>query len=121
MSNISKEILRNYVNEQKFRNPDEVLAAMKEMFKNVLQEALEAEMDTQLGYDKYDVTEKQTTNSRNGYSSTVTRICFLLLFFSPIRWICSNRFFCKGTFIRTPVYTKPFPINSLDFIISLKS
>jgi transposase-like protein len=68
MSNISKEILRNYVNEQKFRNPDEVLAAMKEMFKNVLQEALEAEMDSQLGYDKYDVTEKQTTNSRNGYS-----------------------------------------------------
>ena len=68
MSNISKEILRNYVNEQKFRNPDEVLAAMKEMFKDVLQEALEAEMDTQLGYDKYDVTEKQTTNSRNGYS-----------------------------------------------------
>ncbi len=68
MSNISKEILRNYVNEQKFKSPDEVLAAMKEMFKDVLQEALEAEMDTQLGYDKYDVTEKQTTNSRNGYS-----------------------------------------------------
>ena len=68
MSNISKEILKNYVNEQKFRNPNEVLAAMKEMFKNVLQEALEAEMDSQLGYDKYDVTEKQTTNSRNGYS-----------------------------------------------------
>ena len=68
MSNISKEILKNYVNEQKFKSPDEVLAAMKEMFKNVLQEALEAEMDTQLGYDKYDVTEKQTTNSRNGYS-----------------------------------------------------
>ena len=41
---------------------------MKEMFKNVLQEALEAEMDTQLGYDKYDVTKKQTTNSINGYS-----------------------------------------------------
>ncbi|WP_333862033.1 IS256 family transposase [Clostridium sp.] len=68
MSNISKEILKNYVNEQKFRNPNEVLAAMKEMFKNVLQEALEAEMDTQLGYDKYDVTKKQTTNSINGYS-----------------------------------------------------
>lgn len=25
-------------------------------------------MDTQLGYDKYNVTEKQTTNSRNGCS-----------------------------------------------------
>ena len=68
MSNISKEILRNYVKEQNFKDPNDVLAAMKEMFKEVLQEALEAEMDTQLGYDKYDVTEKQTINSRNGYS-----------------------------------------------------
>ena len=38
------------------------------MFKDVLQETLEAEMDTQLGYDKYDISEKQTQNSRNGYS-----------------------------------------------------
>jgi Transposase and inactivated derivatives len=68
MSNISKEILRNYINEQNFKSPNDVLAAMKEMFKEVLQETLEAEMDTQLGYDKYDVTEKQTSNSRNGYS-----------------------------------------------------
>ncbi|WP_234120032.1 IS256 family transposase [Clostridium hydrogenum] len=68
MSNISKEILRNYINEQNFKSPDDILAAMKDMFKDVLQEALEAEMDTQLGYDKYDVAEKQTQNSRNGYS-----------------------------------------------------
>lgn len=68
MSKVSKEILREYVKEQNFKNPDEVLAAMKDMFKDVLQEALEAEMDTQLGYDKYDITEKQTQNSRNGYS-----------------------------------------------------
>lgn len=68
MSNISREILRNYVSEQNFKSPNDVLAAIKELFKDVLQEALEAEMDMQLGYDRYDVTEKQTSNSRNGYS-----------------------------------------------------
>jgi putative transposase len=68
MSNISKEILRDYINEQKFTSPDEVLKAMKSMFRDVLQETLEAEMDSQLGYDKYDISEKQTSNSRNGYS-----------------------------------------------------
>lgn len=68
MSNISSEVLRNYVKEQKFSSPDEVLAAVKEMFREVLQETLEAEMDEQLGYDKYEVSEKQTKNSRNGYS-----------------------------------------------------
>ena len=68
MSNISKEVLRNYIKEQNFTSPDDVLIAMKEMFKDVLQETLEAEMDTQLGYDRYDISEKQTQNSRNGYS-----------------------------------------------------
>ena len=68
MSNISKEVLRKYVQEQKFKNSTEVLNAMKEMFKDVLQEALEAEMDLQLGYDKYNISEKQVQNSRNGYS-----------------------------------------------------
>ncbi|MDH6352844.1 transposase-like protein [Brevibacillus sp. 1238] len=34
----------------------------------MLQEALEAELDTQLGYDRHDVKNKQTKNSRNGYT-----------------------------------------------------
>lgn len=37
------------------------------MFRDVLQEALEAEMDSHLGYDKNDLSN--TTNRRNGYSS----------------------------------------------------
>lgn len=73
MSNISKEILRDYINEQKFTSPDEVLIAMKSMFRDVLQETLEAEMDSQLGYDKYDISEKQTPNSRNGYSKKTVK------------------------------------------------
>jgi len=73
MSNISKEILRDYINEQKFTSPDEVLTAMKSMFRDILQETLEAEMDSQLGYDKYDISEKQTPNSRNGYSKKTVK------------------------------------------------
>lgn len=73
MSNLSKEVLRNYVKEQNFTSPDDVLAAMKEMFRDVLQEALESEMDAQLGYDKYEVSDKQTQNSRNGYSKKTVR------------------------------------------------
>lgn len=68
MSNISKELLRNYIKEQSFTSPDDVLKAVKDMFKDILQEALEAEMDSHLGYDKNDLSEKQTQNRRNGYS-----------------------------------------------------
>ncbi|MBU3102481.1 MULTISPECIES: IS256 family transposase [Clostridium] len=73
MSNISKEVLRDYINEQKFTNPTEVLTAMKSMFKDILQETLEAEMDSQLGYDKYELSEKRTPNSRNGYSKKTVK------------------------------------------------
>ena len=38
------------------------------MFRDVLQEALEAEMDESLGYCKYDTISKNNDNSRNGYS-----------------------------------------------------
>ena len=69
MSKISKELLRDYVNEQRFSNSEDVLAAMKDMFRDVLQEVLEAEMDSHLGYDKNDLSKKDTTNRRNGYSS----------------------------------------------------
>lgn len=58
MSDLSKELLRAYINEQNFTNPNEVLSSLKELFKEVLQEALEAELDETLGYGKHEVSEK---------------------------------------------------------------
>lgn len=55
MSDLSKELLRAYINEQNFTNPNEVLSSLKELFKDVLQEALEAELDETLGYGKHEV------------------------------------------------------------------
>lgn len=73
MSKVSKELLRSYIKEQNFKSSNDVLVAMKEMFADVLQETLEAEMDTHLGYDRYDVSEKSTDNSRNGYSKKTVK------------------------------------------------
>lgn len=68
MGNVSKELLREYIKEQHFTNANEILVGLKEMFRDVLQEALEAEMDEALGYCKYDTISKNNDNSRNGYS-----------------------------------------------------
>ena len=68
MSNMSKELLRKYIKEQNFTSPNEILNDLKDMFKDVLQESLEAEMDEALGYEKYDSISKSIDNSRNGYS-----------------------------------------------------
>ena len=66
MSDLSKELLRKYISEQNFTNSTDVLISMKELFKEVLQEALEAELDETLGYGKHEINSK--SNSRNGYS-----------------------------------------------------
>jgi len=73
MSDMSKELLRKYVSEQNFSNADEVLAALKDLFKDVLQEALEAELDESLGYGKHEVSGKGLNNSRNGYSKKTVK------------------------------------------------
>lgn len=73
MSNMSKELLRKYVAEQNFSNADEVLVALKDLFKDVLQEALEAELDEALGYGKHEVSNKNSNNSRNGYSKKTVK------------------------------------------------
>lgn len=41
----------------------------KEMVGDVLENGLEGELDEQLSYTKYDYRNKETDNSRNGYSS----------------------------------------------------
>ena len=73
MSNLSKDLLREYIKEQDFKSADDILSGLKDMFKDVLQEALEAEMDEALGYQKSDSTEKGTTNRRNGYSKKTVK------------------------------------------------
>ncbi len=73
MSEMSKELLRSYVKDQKFTNANEVLDSLKTIFRDVLQEALEAEMDDALGYGKYDISEKTGINSRNGYSKKTVK------------------------------------------------
>lgn len=73
MGNVSKELLREYIKEQNFSSADDILVGLKEMFRDVLQESLEAEMDEALGYGKYNNMDKNNDNSRNGYSKKTVK------------------------------------------------
>jgi len=68
MSAIPKEVVQEIIKGNNFQNPGEVLTFLKDAFRDVLQEMLEAEMDVNLGYPREDTTRKNTDNSRNGYS-----------------------------------------------------
>jgi len=48
----------------------------KEMVSTVLENGLEAELDEELGYSKYDYRNKQTDNSRNGFSEKTMKTSF---------------------------------------------
>lgn len=68
-----REMMKEYVNSQKFSSTTEVMAAMKEMFRDVLQEVMECELDNKLGYEKSerisnDDEKSESKNYRNGYS-----------------------------------------------------
>ena len=40
---------------------------LKDLIADIVQSMLEAEIEDELGYSKYDYQNKETTNSRNGY------------------------------------------------------
>ncbi|RUS45407.1 IS256 family transposase [Cohnella sp. AR92] len=64
----SKEQLRSFIKENNLVTAQDAQNALKDLFAETLQEMLEAEMDTHLGYEKHDMQNKQTSNSRNGKS-----------------------------------------------------
>lgn len=69
MGALPKEVIREILSENKFNNAGEVMSFLKDAFKDVLQEMLEAEMEVHLGYPKDEPKAKTTENSRNGYST----------------------------------------------------
>lgn len=73
METTASEMMRNYVNSQKFRSTAEIMEAMKDLFRNALQHVMEGKLEEKLGNEKSErmsETEEngQSKNYRNGYS-----------------------------------------------------
>ena len=68
MELVSRKQIRQYIKDGNLKDLNDVQAMIKELFASTMQEMLEAEMDTHLGYAKHDTKNKQTENSRNGHS-----------------------------------------------------
>ena len=66
MAILPKELIRDFVKEGSFKSIKDIEKALKDIFKDTIQEALEAEIEEELGYSKYDLANKSTSNIRNG-------------------------------------------------------
>ena len=49
MEKTSKELLRDFVNSQNFTSTTDIFKSMKELFSDVLQQVMEAELEEKLG------------------------------------------------------------------------
>ena len=68
MGLLKKEQIHEMINHYGIKDAKDIEFALKDMFKEVIQEALEAELTEELGYSKHDYRNKSTSNSRNGKS-----------------------------------------------------
>ena len=78
MEKVPAELMKEYVNSQKFTSTTEIMEAMKAMFGDVLQQVMEAELDTKLGYEKSERTSNDdesslSKNYRNGHSKKTVK------------------------------------------------
>lgn len=78
MEKASKEMLREFVNSQHFTSTAEIMESMKELFSDVLQQVMEAELEEKLGYEKSERLTKNDENGsrknyRNGYSKKTVK------------------------------------------------
>ncbi len=68
-----KSLMRQLIEERGIKDIAGVQALVKELTARFIQEAMDADLDEELGYSKYDYKNKQTDNSRNGsYKKTVS-------------------------------------------------
>jgi len=73
MGLMDKKQLREFIKENNIKTATDIQNALKDMFKDALQEILEAELDDDLGYAKNDTDNKDTENRRNGHSKKTVR------------------------------------------------
>jgi len=78
MNSAPAELLKSYVQSQKFTSTTEVMEAMKDMFRDVIQQVMEGELEDELGYEKSERVSKEadpamSKNYRNGYSKKTVK------------------------------------------------
>ena len=74
--NARREKIRELLQMANIGSMDDIQNLFKETIAEFMENGLEAELDDELGYSKYDYKNKDTANSRNGHSSKTLRTSF---------------------------------------------
>ena len=69
MSLSRDELVKLILNNSDIKTAEDIQNTLKDLFGGLLQQMLESEMESHLGYTKHDYKNKNTSNSRNGKST----------------------------------------------------
>ena len=65
---VAKEQIRQIIADNNLNSVADVYTLLRDGFKDILQELMEAELDAALGYEKNQKGDMDTANKRNGHS-----------------------------------------------------
>ena len=73
-----KELMKQYIDSQNFTSTTQIMQAMKELFRDAIQQVMESELDVELGYEKSErmsdsENDNLSKNYRNGYSKKTVK------------------------------------------------
>ena len=73
-----KKLMKQYVDSQNFTSTTQIMQAMKELFRDAIQQVMESELDVELGYEKSErmsdsENDNLSKNYRNGYSKKTVK------------------------------------------------
>jgi transposase-like protein len=71
-----RELIRELLKDSPLKDGEDVNALMREMMAEVLEGSLDGELEDELGYTRYDYRNKDTDNSRNGFSQKTVRTSY---------------------------------------------
>ena len=74
--NARREKIRELLQLANVGSMDDIQELFKDTIAEFMENGLEAELDDQLGYNRYDYKNKDTDNGRNGHSSKTLRTSF---------------------------------------------
>ena len=70
---IDKEIFKALIEDYGIKDTNDIKDMLKDLMSGTIQTMLETEIEHELGYAKNSVSDKSTSNSRNGYSKKTVR------------------------------------------------
>lgn len=71
-----RALIGEFLKENPIKEGNDINDLVKELIAQVVENSLEGELDDELGYTKYDYRNKETDNSRNGYSKKTVHSSF---------------------------------------------